>query len=99
MAVTKDKDFKASSDWFSFHLSHVEDYQLSKLESLWPECEKCRVVYESLNYTSTEGEFGLMTKEVLENIQKVRTWRSCLESVFVEMELPFTICSRNVSLS
>ena len=71
MAAAKDKEFQAFSDWFSFHLSHVEGYEFSMLESLWPECEKCRVVYESLNYTSTEGEFGLMTKEALENIEKV----------------------------
>ena len=71
MAASEDKEFQSSSDWFSFHLSHIEDRQLSKIKSLWPECEKCRVVYESLNYTSTEGEFGLMTREILENKEKV----------------------------
>ena len=71
MATSTDKHFQACSDWFSFHLSHIKDYQLSKLESLWPECKECRSVYESLKYTSTQGEFGLMTKKILENIEKV----------------------------
>ena len=74
MTTSKDKNIQACSDWFSFHLSHVKDYELSKLHSLWPECEKCRVVYESLNYTSSEGEFGLMTREILENLEKVSVW-------------------------
>jgi hypothetical protein len=69
--ASSDKHFQTCSDWFSFHLSHIKDYEFSKLESLWPECRKCRVVYESLKYTSTQGEFGLMTKEILENIEKV----------------------------
>ena len=71
MAATKDNNLQACSDWFSFHLSHIEDCQESKIKSLWPECEECRVAYESLNYTSTEGEFGLMTREILENLEKV----------------------------
>ena len=78
MATAKDEHFLACSDWFSFHLSHLEDKRLSKLKSLWPKCEKCRVVYEGLNYTSTEGEFGLMTREILNNLDKVRTMRAIM---------------------
>lgn len=70
---TKDEYLQSCSDWFSFHLSHVEEFELAVAESLWSECDKCRAVYESLNYTSHEGEFGLMTREFLENLMKVRT--------------------------
>ena len=59
------------ADWFAFHLSHVKDLDLNAVESLWPDCEKCQAVYESLHYTSHEGEFGLMTREVLDNVTKV----------------------------
>ena len=77
MASVRDVKFQSSSDWFLFHLSHLEDFQFSTLETLWPQCEKCRAVYESLVYTSTEGEFGLMTKEILENLAKVGTYTVC----------------------
>ena len=81
MASVRDVKFQSSSDWFLFHLSHLEDFQFSTLETLWPQCEKCRAVYESLVYTSTEGEFGLMTKEILENLAKVGTHTQCARLV------------------
>lgn len=71
MTASRDERLQACSDWYSFHLSHVKDLELTEVESLWPECEKCEAVYESLDYTSHEGTFGLMTREVLENLAKV----------------------------
>lgn len=61
---------QSQCDWFFFHLSHDDDKTCLN-SSLWPDCEKCREFYESLVYTSTDGEFGLLTKEILENHDKV----------------------------
>jgi hypothetical protein len=96
--ASSDKHFQTCSDWFSFHLSHIKDCEFSKLESLWPECRQCRVVYESLEYTSTQGEFGLMTKEILENIEKVRRVKAYLHLQillrFLVRFSPFDGCKR-----